>query len=189
MTALSLRKLFNGIAISSPTHSGKLLCLKSVTDFIFFSSVQHFWRKTTDLVNAHMAQQSECNATPPQTPGGKVTLFPWLHLWDSCGIRRSESRLRDRLMFSGRSVKMWRSQMTHGWLQNLRNDSRERGGEGRGGTEPAVEVAREIFSWRHSRGGAGWRKEKQLNKVLQMRTAKRSVQRDSFTGCGCLILM
>lgn len=172
MTALSLRKLFNGIAISSPTHSGKLLCPKSVTDFIFISSVQYFWRKTTDLVNAHMAQQSECKAIPTQTPGGKVTLFPWLLLRDSCGIRRSESRLRDTLMFSGRSLKMWRSQMTHGWLQNLRNDSRERGGEGRGGTEPAVEVAREIFSWRHSRGEAGWRKEKQLSKGLQREVSR-----------------
>lgn len=35
--------------------------------------------------------------------------------------------------------------MTRGWFQNLRNDSKERGGEGRRATEPAVEVAREMF--------------------------------------------
>jgi len=58
-------------------------------------------------------------------------------------------------MFSGRSMKMRRAQMTHGWFQNLGTDSRERGGEGGRGTEPAVEVARETFCWRHSRGGAG----------------------------------
>lgn len=38
--------------------------------------------------------------------------------------------------------------MTHGWFQNLRNDSGERGGEGGRRTEPAVEVA-----WKYLVGG------------------------------------
>lgn len=62
--------------------------------------------KATHLVNEHLVQHPGCKSTPAKTPGGKDTLLPWLHLSDSCGIRKQAQRQADVLRKINEDVKV-----------------------------------------------------------------------------------